>query len=106
LRSGANDAGLDVLHARAAAVDRDDEHAAVGFAGALQRFPRTGSGRLVDRVDDGDVRALLQRVLHSRTALVGIALAHFVIADARIVLVAVFVGVFNGDAEAGHKALV
>ncbi len=57
----------------------------------LQGFPRAGRGRLVDRVDDVDVGALLQRVLHRRAALVLVALADLVVADARVVLVAVVV---------------
>ena len=46
-------AGLDVLDAGAAAVDRDDQDVLL-LAGGLQRLVGAGGGRLVDRVDEVD----------------------------------------------------
>ena len=49
----ADDAGSDILHARAAAIDRDDERV-LGLAGGPQRAIGASRGRLVDRIDDVD----------------------------------------------------
>jgi hypothetical protein len=55
LGGGADDAGGDVLHARASAIDGDDERV-LGLVGGPQRAIGARRGRLVDRVDDVDVR--------------------------------------------------
>ena len=72
----------------------------------LQRLIGAGSGGLVDRVDDVDVRIALQQVLHRRAAALRVARGHVVADDARIVLVADLVGILGVDAEACHEALV
>ena len=54
LRGGADHAVRDVLHARAAAVDRHDQHVVLAADG-LERLVGTGRGRFVDRVDDVDL---------------------------------------------------
>ena len=59
------------------------------LAGRLQRLVGAGRGRLVDRVDDVDVRVLLQQVLHRRAAAFLGAAGDVVADDARVVLVAV-----------------
>src|SRR4029079_6723616 len=64
LRGGVDDAGLDVPDAGAAAVDGHDGHVGLRLAGGLQGRPGARCARLVDRVDDVDVRVLLQAVLH------------------------------------------
>src|SRR2546430_3159695 len=99
LRGRADDAGLDILHARAAAVDRDHEHAAVGLARRLKGLVGAGRRRLVDRVDHVDARVLLQEGLHAGApALVG-ALGPEVADDALVVLVQVAAPVLWVDAE-------
>src|SRR5262249_5556824 len=66
-RGRADDAGLDVLHAGATAVDRDDQGPLV-LADRLQRLIGAGRGRLVDGVDEIDAGLLLQEVLHRLAA--------------------------------------
>jgi hypothetical protein len=94
LRGGADDAGLDVLDARAAAVDRDDQHVP-SLADGLQRLIGAGGGRLVDGVDDVDAGVLLEKVLHGLAAAFLVAVGDVVADDARIVLVADLVGVLR-----------
>src|SRR5262245_47662613 len=65
LRGRGDDAGLDVLHAHATAIDGHDHHALL-LAGGLQRLKGPGRRGLVDRVHQVDVGGLLQAVLHRR----------------------------------------
>ncbi len=96
---------LDVLHARAAAVDGDDRHVLV-LAGGLERLVGAGRGGLVDRVDEVDRRVLLEQVLHRRApALLG-AVGHVMADDPRVLLVADLGLVGDVDAEALEEALV
>ena len=71
----ADDAGGDVLHARAPAIDGDDERV-LGLAGGPERAISAGRGRLVDRVDDIDVRILLEQRLHRGAARASSPLPH------------------------------
>src|SRR4051794_21842054 len=115
LGRGTDDAVLDRLDARAAAVDRDDDR--VGDTGCLERGVRTHGRRLVDRVDDVDLRVLGEAVLHRRAAAVLGAVAGLV-ADDRVVaalaagvlarrgLVTVLLRVGHVDAHALEEALV
>src|SRR5579884_722470 len=97
LRRGVDDPRLDVAHAGAAAVDGHDRDVARRLAGVLQCRPGARGARLVDRVDDVDVRVLLQAVLHRglRVRRVAAAVGH-----ADDLLVAVL------DAEALREAVV
>ena len=101
----ADDAGLDVAHARAAAVNRHDQHLLL-LADGLQRLVGAGSGRFVDRVDHVDVRVVLEKVFHGLAAAFRIAVGDVMADDARIIFVADHVGVLHVDAEALHEALV
>src|SRR4051794_20535405 len=71
LRGGGDLALLDGLHAGAAAVDGDQQGR---LARLVQRVPGAEPGRLVDRVDEVDVRVLLEAVLHRGLALGQVAL--------------------------------
>src|SRR5207244_3989757 len=64
-----DDSGTDVAHSGATAVHGDDGHSARPLAGVLQSRPGACGARLVDRVDDVDVRVLLKAVLHGRLRL-------------------------------------
>src|SRR5258708_11486851 len=66
-RGRTDDTRLDVLDARTAAVDRDDDGALV-LADRLQRLVGARRRRLVDGVDDVDFGLLLQQVLHGLAA--------------------------------------
>src|SRR5205823_10588172 len=66
LRGRVDDPGSDVSHAGATTVDRDDRRGRLRLAGVLQRGPGACGAGLVDRVDDVDVRVLLETVLHRR----------------------------------------
>src|SRR6266516_3532982 len=59
LRRGVDDSSTDVAHAGATAVNGDDGHSARLLAGVLQSGPGACGARLVDRVDDVDVRVRL-----------------------------------------------
>ena len=105
LRGRADDAVLDVLHARAAAVDRDDRDVLL-LAGRLERLVGAGRRGLVDRVDEVDVGVLLQQVLHRRAAALLGAVGHVVADDPRVGLVADLGLVADVDAEALEEALI
>ena len=105
LRGRADDAVLDVLHARAAAVDGDDRDVLL-LAGGLERLVRARGGGLVDRVDEVDRRVLLEQVLHRRAAALLGAVGHVVADDPRVGLVADLRLVADVDAEALEEALV
>src|SRR4051812_21577 len=94
LRGRGDLALLHRLHAGAAAVDRDEQR---GLAGLVQRVPRAEPRRLIDRVDEVDVRVLLQAVLHRGLALGQVALGVLRADDLLRVL---------RDAEAGEEAVV
>src|SRR4051812_14903814 len=78
LLSGRGDlAAADVAHALASAVHRDEDDVLLAPP-RLECLVGAGGGGLVDRVDDVDVRILLEAVLHRRlpTRLVAIAVGH------------------------------
>src|ERR1700677_4548952 len=81
----ADDAGGDVLHSGASAVDRNDEDALV-LARGLERGISAGRRRLVDRIDDIDVGTLLEQRLHRGAAAGFRALAPLMAADALVSL--------------------
>src|SRR5207237_1147081 len=96
LRGRGDLAVLDRLHTGAAAVDRDDEDVALLAAG-LDRGVGAERRRLVDRVDEVDVRVLLEAGLHRRLALGLVAQRVLLAHDARVVVL---------DAEPGREAVV
>ena len=102
----ANDAILDVGNARAATVDRDDQHGPIVLADGFQRLVGTRCGRLVDGINHIDVRAFLEQRLHGGTAAIFGPAGHFMPANPGIIFVAVPVRIFHIDAEAFHEALV
>src|ERR1700722_19991806 len=105
LGGGADDAGRDVLHAWAPAIDGDDERA-FGLVGGPQRAIGARRGRLVDRVDDVDVRILLEQRLHRRAAQGFLAPAPLMADDALVGLVSVLFPVRVLDAKALREAEV
>ena len=105
LRGRADNAFLHVLHAGAAAINGDDQH--VIFApDSLQRLISTGSGRFIDRVNDIDVRVLLEKVFHRAASAFLIAIGQVATGNARIVFIPKPCLVLRIDAEAGGKALI
>mmetsp|Transcript_7224 Transcript_7224/g.11979 ORF Transcript_7224/g.11979 Transcript_7224/m.11979 type:complete len:371 (+) Transcript_7224:1046-2158(+) len=94
-----------VLHAGATAIDGHDQHVVL-TANGFQRLIGTGSGRFVDGVDHVDKGVFGQQVFHGAAAALFVTGGDVMADDARIILVAPFVGVFDVDAKAGHEALV
>src|ERR1700722_5238369 len=99
LRGGADDAGGDVLHAWASAVDGDDERV-LGLVGGPQRAIGARRGWLVDGIDDVDVRILLEQRLHCGAAQGFLAPAPLMADDALVGLVSVLLPVRVLDAKA------
>ena len=102
---GTDDAFLDVLHTGATAIDRDDQRL-VGEAESVECLIGTGSGGLVDGVDDIDALVALQQVLHRPAAALFGTVGGIVADDPRIVLVAHHAHILDVHAEALEEALI
>src|ERR1700677_1062364 len=101
----ADDAGGDVLHAGTTPIDGDDERARL-LARGLERGISAGRRRLVDRIDDIDVRILLEQRLHCGAAAWFRAQAPLMADDALVSLVPVLLPVRVLDAETLREAEV
>src|SRR5919108_2543834 len=97
LRGRVDDSGSHVPDTRAAAVDGDDRRRGFRLPSVLERVPGALGARLVDRVDDVDVGALLETVLHRRLRRCRLPLAVAYTGDLRIAVL---------DPEALQKTVV
>src|SRR6185312_8444708 len=101
----ADDAILDPFHALTAAVDGDDRDALLPARRLEGRVTAVGR-RLVDGVDQIDVRRLLENVLHRLPAAFGGAFRIVGAYDLRAVALGIVLGILDLDPEAGEEAVV
>src|SRR6185437_4270766 len=100
-----DDAILDPFHALTAAVDSDDRDALLPARRLEGRVTAVGR-RLVDGVDQIDVRRLLENVLHRLPAAFGGAFRIVRAYDLRAVALGIVLGILDLDPEAGEEAVV